>query len=186
MIFDFPRPRSLAAHLQAKLLDDAQAQPATAQPRATAAEPRATAGEPIAIVAMACRFPGGVHSPEDLWRILSAETDTVTEFPTDRGWDTDRLFDPDPDHPGTTYVRHGAFLDDPGAFDAGFFGISPQEALAMDPQQRLVMETSWELLERAGIDPHSLHAQDVGVFVGVNSHDWTVRTHHASGVEGSA
>ncbi|WP_413790253.1 type I polyketide synthase [Streptomyces rubradiris] len=184
MIFDFPRPRSLAAHLQAKLLDDAQAQPATAQPRATAAEPRATAGEPIAIVAMACRFPGGVHSPEDLWRILSAETDTVTEFPTDRGWDTDRLFDPDPDHPGTTYVRHGAFLDDPGAFDAGFFGISPQEALAMDPQQRLVMETSWELLERAGIDPHSLHAQDVGVFVGVNSHDWTVRTHHASGVEG--
>ncbi|MER6664357.1 SDR family NAD(P)-dependent oxidoreductase, partial [Amycolatopsis japonica] len=177
MIFDYPRPRSLAAHLQAKLLDDAQAGPATAAPRATTEEP-------IAIVAMACRFPGGVRSPEDLWRILAAETDAVTEFPTDRGWDTDRLFDPDPDHLGTTYVRHGAFLDDPGAFDAGFFGISPQEALAMDPQQRLVMETSWELLERAGIDPHSLHAQDVGVFVGVNSHDWTVRTHHASGVEG--
>ncbi|RSM75236.1 beta-ketoacyl synthase [Amycolatopsis sp. WAC 01375] len=177
MIFDYPRPRSLAAHLQAKLLDNAQAGPATA-------EPRATTEEPIAIVAMACRFPGGVRSPEDLWRILAAETDAVTEFPTDRGWDTDRLFDPDPDHLGTTYVRHGAFLDDPGAFDAGFFGISPQEALAMDPQQRLVMETSWELLERAGIDPHSLYAQDVGVFVGVNSHDWTVRTHHASGVEG--
>ncbi|WP_433342978.1 type I polyketide synthase [Micromonospora sp. CA-111912] len=179
MIFDYPRPRSLAAHLQAKLLDDAQAQtrPATAQPRATAEEP-------IAIVAMACRFPGGVRSPEDLWRILASETDAVTKFPTDRGWDTDRLFDPDPDHPGTTYVRHGAFLDDPGAFDAAFFGISPQEALAMDPQQRLVMETSWELLERAGIDPHGLAAQDVGVFVGVNSHDWTVLTHHASGVEG--
>ncbi|MCR6488765.1 SDR family NAD(P)-dependent oxidoreductase [Amycolatopsis sp. OK19-0408] len=178
MIFDYPRPRALAAHLQAKLLDeDAQAQPATVAPKAAA-------DEPIAIVAMACRFPGGVRGPEDLWRLVETETDAVTEFPADRGWDTDALYDPDPDHPGTTYVRHGAFLDEPGAFDAGFFGISPQEALAMDPQQRLVMETSWELLERAGVDPHGLAGQDVGVFVGVNSHDWTVRTHYASGVEG--
>ena len=177
MIFDYPRPRLLAAHLQAKLLDDVQAPPVTA-------EPRAATGEPIAIVAMACRFPGGVRSPEDLWRLVAEETDAVTEFPADRGWDTDGLFDPDPDHLGTTYVRHGAFLDEPGAFDAAFFGISPQEALAMDPQQRLVMETSWELLERAGIDPHGLAAQDVGVFIGVNSHDWTVRTHLASGLEG--
>ncbi|MFF5077633.1 type I polyketide synthase [Actinoplanes sp. NPDC000266] len=177
MIFDFPRPRELAAHLRDKLAGRRQAGP-------VAAKPAATAGEPIAIVAMACRFPGGVRSPEDLWRLVTDETDAVSEFPSDRGWDTDRLFDPDPDHPGTTYVRHGAFLDEPGAFDAAFFGISPQEALAMDPQQRLVMETSWELLERAGIDPRGLATQDVGVFVGVNSHDWNVRTHLASAVEG--
>ncbi|MFI7601021.1 type I polyketide synthase [Actinoplanes sp. NPDC049681] len=176
MIFDYPRPKALAAHLHAKIAGAVAPRPAE--------EIGAAADEPIAIVSMSCRFPGGVQSPEDLWRLLTAETDTVTEFPADRGWDVERLFDPDPDHPGTTYVRHGAFLDDAAGFDAAFFGISPHEALAMDPQQRLLMETSWELFERAGIDPSGLSGQDVGVFVGVNSHDWTVRTHYASDVEG--
>ncbi|MEV8505707.1 type I polyketide synthase [Actinoplanes sp. NPDC051475] len=176
MIFDYPRPKALAGHLHAKIAG-------AATPR-RAEETAAAADEPMAIVSMSCRFPGGVQSPEDLWRVLTAETDTVTEFPTDRGWDVERVFDPDPDHPGTTYVKHGAFLDDAAGFDAAFFGISPNEALAMDPQQRLLMETSWELFERAGIDPSGLSGQDVGVFVGVNSHDWTVRTHYASDVEG--
>ncbi|WP_308298729.1 type I polyketide synthase [Streptomyces sp. GESEQ-35] len=179
MIFDYPKPTLLAEHLRTKLLGT------TAQRTAAPVAPASgTSDEPIAIVAMACRFPAGVHSPEDLWRVVADGVDAVTEFPDDRGWDTDRLFDPDPDHAGTTYVRHGAFLDDAAGFDAAFFGISPNEALAMDPQQRLLLETSWEALERAAIDPTTLAGQDVGVFVGVNSHDYSVRMHQASGVEG--
>ncbi|AOR34251.1 hypothetical protein BFF78_27205 [Streptomyces fodineus] len=176
IVFDYPTPTALAGHLRDKLAGETA-------PEAVAAEAPRT-GEPLAIVSMACRFPGGVHSPEDLWRVLQEETDVVTEFPDDRGWDVDRVFHPDPDHPGTTYVRHGGFLEDAAGFDAAFFGISPNEALAMDPQQRLVLEASWETLERAGIDPGTLAGQDVGVFVGVNSHDWLVRTHDASDVEG--
>ncbi|WP_103350653.1 type I polyketide synthase [Amycolatopsis sp. CA-128772] len=177
MIFDYPKPPALAEHLRTKLLGDSAPRPAEI---GTAA----AADEPIAIVAMACRFPGGVHSPEDLWRLVADEVDAVTEFPTDRGWDTDRVYHEDPDHEGTTYVRHGAFLDDAAGFDAAFFGISPNEALAMDPQQRLLLETSWELFERAAIDPATLAGQDVGVFAGVNSHDYSVRMHRAAGVEG--
>ncbi|MFE2175206.1 SDR family NAD(P)-dependent oxidoreductase, partial [Kitasatospora sp. NPDC059462] len=164
LVFDYPTPAALAGFLREQLAD---------APRPAAAVVTATRGdEPIAIVAMSCRYPGGVRTPEELWQLLASGTDAISGFPVDRGWDLGLLAADGPDEAGTSHTREGGFLHDAGDFDAAFFGISPREALAMDPQQRLLLETSWEAFERAGIDPTSLKGSRTGVFAGVMYHDY--------------
>ena len=165
-VFDHPNPRALAEHLAALRHGDAPPEVAT---------PAAVTGDAVVIVAMSCRFPGGVASPEDLWRLVRDEVDAVGELPTDRGWDLRRLYHPDPDHLGTYYVRGGGFLTGLADFDAELFGISPREARAVDPQQRLLLETSWEAFERACIAPDSLRGSRTGVFVGSAYSDYATR-----------
>ncbi|MGW5941549.1 SDR family NAD(P)-dependent oxidoreductase [Streptomyces celluloflavus] len=164
IVFDYPTPAALGAHLAATSLGTEQA----AAPAGTAAATAADPGEPLAIVGIGCRFPGGIATPDQYWDVLAAGADVISGFPTDRGWDP-QLHDPDPDRQGKSTTRHGGFLYDAAEFDAAFFGINPREALAMDPQQRLLLETGWEALERAGIDPETLRGAPVGVFAGATA-----------------
>ncbi|WP_406281201.1 SDR family NAD(P)-dependent oxidoreductase [Nocardia sp. NBC_00881] len=160
LVFDYPTPAAVAKLVLSRVEPKAAGEPVKKVAR------RVRTDEPIAIVGMGCRFPGGVTSPDELWDLLVAGIDATSEYPSDRGWDLERLFDEDPDKPGTVYSRRAGFLDGAGDFDAGFFGISPREASAMDPQQRHLLESSWEALENAGIDPVALRGTDAGVFVG--------------------
>ncbi|WP_044097352.1 acyl carrier protein, partial [Mycobacterium tuberculosis] len=136
LIFDYPTPNRLASYIRTELAGLPQ------EIKHTPAV-RTTSEDPIAIVGMACRYPGGVNSPDDMWDMLIQGRDVLSEFPADRGWDLAGLYNPDPDAAGACYTRTGGFVDGVGDFDPAFFGVGPSEALAMDPQQRMLLELSW-------------------------------------------
>ncbi|WP_423748112.1 type I polyketide synthase, partial [Frankia canadensis] len=185
LIYNHPTPDGLIDHLDDLLRAGGAERPSQAggQSRGAGNSQHGDDDGQIAIVGMACRYPGGVTSPEQLWRLVVDGRDAVGPFPRDRGWDVDALHDPDA--AGTTYTDQGGFLDGADQFDPGFFGISAREASAMDPQQRLLLETSWEALERAGIDPSSLRGSATGIYVGVTAQEYGPRLHEpAPGAEG--
>ncbi|WP_434096545.1 type I polyketide synthase, partial [Streptomyces mobaraensis] len=173
-VYDHPTPAALGRLIRGRALGLA--------PEPVAVPAREAAGDdddPVAIIGMACHYPGGVDSPEEFWTLLAEGREVLSDFPTDRGWDVPGMFDPDPDRPGKSYVDKGGFLDRAAEFDADFFKISPREALAMDPQQRLILETSWEALERSGVNPASLRGSRTGVFFGAEVHEYGTRVHQA-------
>ncbi|MGQ4420994.1 beta-ketoacyl synthase N-terminal-like domain-containing protein, partial [Streptomyces sp. SAS_269] len=183
LVFDHPTVRAVATFLDERLTATRQpslaAESTTTATTATTSVPGMDGGaprpeqrpehtdDPIAIVGIGCRFPGDVRGAEDLWRLIAEGRDATGDFPADRGWDTEAIYDPEPGVPGRTYVRRGGFLYDAADFDPEFFGIMPREAVAMDPQQRLLLETTWEAFEDAGIDPHTLRGSRTGVYVGI-------------------
>ncbi|MET8979301.1 type I polyketide synthase [Streptomyces sp. NPDC004539] len=171
LAFDQPSVRALAGYVQRRLTDAPEPEPDPGE-RTTAAGPASATDDPVVLVGIGCRYPGGVTSPDELWRLVADGVDAASEFPADRGWDLDRLFAPDPDRSGTSHTRWGGFLKDAADFDPEFFGISPREALATDPQHRLLLETSWEALEHAGIDPTSLRGKRVGIYAGMLDQDY--------------
>ena len=179
LVFDYPTCESVAKYVQERVQGEASA---GRQTRRTAI---AIQGDPIAIVGMSCRYPGGVRSPGELWELVASGRDAISAFPEDRGWDLERLYDADPDRPGTTYAREGGFVDGVDMFDAGFFSISPREAQAMDPQQRMILEAAWEALENAGLDPERLRGSHTGVFAGAMTYDYGTGAELAA-VEGFA
>ncbi|MCX4736637.1 type I polyketide synthase [Streptomyces sp. NBC_01363] len=170
LVFDHPTPVALAEYLRTELIGTDE--PQNTGPVVT---PGAAPDEPIAIIGMSCRFPGDVNSPEDLWALLAEGRDGISPFPEDRGWNIEEICDTSGLGANTSHSREGGFLYDAADFDAEFFGISPREALATDPQQRLLLEASWEALERAGLDPHTLRGSRTGVFAGIMYHDYASR-----------
>jgi len=176
VVFDHPTAEALAAFLDS-LWEGAPGKGWPSRAIAKPGEPTPTAGpgvEPIAVIGLGLRFPGGADSPEAFRRLLCGGIDAIAEVPPDR-WSLEEFYDADPEARGKMYVRGGGFLGAVDRFDAGFFGVSPREAVAMDPQQRLLLETSWEALERAGVPPDSLGGSPTGVFVGICNHDYTER-----------
>ncbi|MFD3523635.1 type I polyketide synthase [Streptomyces sp. NPDC058653] len=174
VVFDHPSPSRLARRLVELALGDDTSSAASALSRQGSV---LDADDPIVIVGMACRYPGGASTPDELWRLVDDGVNAISGFPTDRGWDLEALYDPEPGVRGKTYTRHGGFLDEAAEFDTEFFGISPREATAMDPQQRVLLQVTWEALERAGIDPDGLQGSSTGVFVGAMSQEYGPRLH---------